>query len=207
MKFGSVFSLIILMLISSCATKTNNTKSKMDSGLLIENRINRGINYTNLRGDDRSIRYIPITITNDTTIPIQFQLNFSKEYYNPKPYDEETFKLVPLPTEWALDGVDITENMIVKIPNYIEDPSITKSLEPGEQFVFAIGSIYPRPARSTGVLPRTLFSLTKVEDFTSCEWLMDKEPRSNERIPLGLKVVFGDKCQVIPCGWISYPKN
>ncbi len=199
MKFRTVVGLFILLM--SCF----GNQQALKSGLVIENKINRGISYTDPQGTDYSIRYIPITIANDSTIPIHLQIAFSKEYNNPHPYSEEKFKLIPLPMEWAIDGSDISERMIDKLPSYIENPVLNETIEPGARIVFAIGSIYPRPAKSTGVLPRTLFVLGKSDIFTDCDWLMDID-RSNQHIPMGLKIIFGEKCTIIPCGQISYPE-
>ena len=174
------------------------------SGLFIENRINRGISYTDPSGTDYSIRYIPNTIANDSTISILLQLTFSKEYNYPAPDSDENFGLIPLPKAWALDGVEISESMIDKLPDYIEKPDLIEAIPPGGEIVLAIGSLYPRPTNTTGVLPRTLFVLSDSTNFTECKWLMQKDRSSSQQIPLGLKIVFGERCIVIPCGQISY---
>ena len=191
----------LLLALSACSGNQQTLKS----GLLLENRINRGIDYTDPKGTDYSIRYIPITITNDSTISIDVLLAFSKEYNNPYPYSEDKFKLIPLPREWALDGVDITESMLDELPSYIQNPVLNETISPGEKIVFAIGSLYPRPAKSTGVLPRLLFAHSDTTTFPECDRFMIKEPESNQTIPIGLKIIFGEKCKIIRCGQISYP--
>ena len=201
MNFRIVLGLLIMLIACSGNQQT------LKSGLLIENRINRGINYTAPQGTDYSIRYIPITITNDSTISIHVQLAFSEEYSNPYPHIEEKFKLIPLPGEWALDGVDISENMIEELPGYIENPVLNQTITPGEKIILAIGSLYPRPAKSTGVLPRLLFAQSDTTPFPDCDRLVKEEPESNLPIPLGLKIIFGERCKIIHCGQISYPGN
>ena len=177
------------------------------SGLLIENKINRGINYTDPQGIDYSIRYIPISITNDSTISIEVQITFSKEYNYPYPYNEERFKLIPLPREWAMDDTDISESMTNEIASYIENPVLNKTIKAGEQIVFAIGSLYPRPTNSTGVLPRRLFAQGETEIFENSDWSMEKNRSLNQQIPMVIKIIFGEKCTIIPCGHISYLEN
>ncbi len=199
---------VFLASFTQCASeKSKSPEHTRKSGLLIENKINRGINYTDPQGTDFSIRYIPITIINDSTIPINLQIAFSKEYNNPPPNNEEKYRLIPLPKEWALDGVGISDSMIDELPAYIEKPVLDETLGPGEDLVLAIGSLYPRPAKSTGVLPRTLFAQGDKTTFPDCDWLMEKDRSSDQQIPLGLKIIFGEKCMIIPCGQISYPEN
>ncbi|NNC50524.1 MAG: hypothetical protein HKO01_08335 [Flaviramulus sp.] len=217
MKFRTIGGLLMVLLVCSCIQRPSKNGLQTDNysnqflgaktGLLIENRINRGINYTDPQGTDYNIRYIPITITNDSTISIQVQITFSKEYNNPYPYNEERFKLIPLPREWALDGADISESMIDELPGFIENPVLNETIAPGEQIVFAIGSLYPRPVNSTGVLPRRLFVQGEAEIFEDCDWSMEKDRSSNQQIPMGIKIIFGEKCKIIPCGKISYLVN
>ncbi|KAA3626939.1 MAG: hypothetical protein DWQ02_20140 [Bacteroidetes bacterium] len=194
----------LLIGLMACSCKQQIT---LKSGLLIDNSINRGINYTDPQGMDHSIRYIPITITNDSTVSIHVQIAFSKEYNYPHPHSEQQFKLIPLPLEWARDGADISESMIDELPAYIENPILKETIEPGENMVLAIGSLYPRPAKTSGVLPRLLFAQSDTTTFPGCDWLMGKKPSSNQQIPLGLKIISGEKCMIIPCGEISYPKH
>jgi hypothetical protein len=217
MKFSTIVGVLIIMTLGSCAQRTSINESpnenastkqvKFNSGLKIENGINRGTNYTDSLGTLYSIRNIPITIMNDTTFPIQVQISFSKEYNYPQAVSSEKFKLIPLPKEWAADHSEITERMLNIVPKYIEKPLINEIIEPGEEFILSIGSVYPRPAKIHGVLPRTLFVQNEITNFPECEWLVKKDRRLNKQIPLGLKIVIGEQCLIIPCGSISYLKN
>lgn len=214
MKLITTLGLLIVVITCSCIQPSSNKAQPGDadankfkgpeSGLLIENSVNRGTNYTDPEGKEYSLRYIPITITNDSTISLHVQLAFSKQYHYPPPDSDQVFKLIPLPEEWALEGVDISESMIDQLPGYIENPSLSKTITPGEKLVLAIGTLYPRPAQTTGVLPRTLFAHSDPEIFPDCDWLMEKNRSSNQPIPMGLKIIFGEKCTIIPCGKVSY---
>ena len=217
MKFKNIVGVLIVMIFGSCAQRTSKVErqnenvdtqqEKFKSGLTIKNEINRGTNYTDSLGTDYNIRNIPISITNDSTISILIQIVFSKEYDYPHPNSDEKFQLISLPKEWALDGVGVTESMIDELPKYIEKPLLNKTIEPGEEFLLSIGSLYPRPAKISGVLPRTLFVQSDTTTFPKCEWLMEKDRPSNQQIPLGLKIITGDWCMIIPCGSIAYLKN
>ena len=216
MKYRTIVGLLIVLIFCSCAEQTTKGEPQLEndpnqhlvpkSGLLIDNGINRGISYTDPQGTDYSIRYIPITIANDSTIRIHLQIAFSKEYNYPHP-DNDEFKLIPLPKEWALDGVGVTEGMIDELPKYIDKPLLNETIEPGEKMILAIGSLYPRPAKTTGVLPRILFSQGDTTAFPECDWLMEEDKSSNHQIPLELKIIFGERCMIIRCGQISYAGN
>jgi hypothetical protein len=186
--------------------KSVNKQSDLYNGIQIENKINRGINYTDPLGMDYSIRYIPITITNESTSKAYLQIAFAKEYNYPEPYIHEKFRLIPLPEEWALDGVEISDGMMNELPSYIKKPVLNETIAPGEKLIFAIGSIYPRPARTTGVLPRILFVQNGEITFPDCEWYLEKDQTSGQPIKMGLKVIFGQSCRIIPGGSISYSK-
>ena len=104
MKFITLVGILIILFCSTCAQKTiknenlndssNNSLLKFKSGLKIKNGTNRGINYNDSLGIPYSIRNIPITIRNDTTLSIEIEIYFSKEYKN-LITDSEKFKLIP----------------------------------------------------------------------------------------------------------------
>ena len=207
---------LMALIICSCSQQPSKGKTQIDhdkqypksnTGLRIDNGINRGISYTDSFGNNYNLRYIPIISTNDSTTSIHLQIAFSKEYDYPTAYGDEQFKVIPLPKEWALDGVEITESMINVLPQYINQPFFDKTLKPGEKCIMAIGTLYPRPTKGSGILPNTLFTHNKRGDFPACDWFMKKDLPSNSQIALGLKLNFGESCMIIPCGQISYPES
>jgi hypothetical protein len=214
MKFKNILGLLIVLM--GCFPSQETPKDEMQaekglmspkSGLLFDNGINRGTTYRDTLGIDFNLRYIPITITNDSTIPVHLQIAFSREYNYPTAETDQKFKVIPMPKEWALDGVGVTDRMFNELKDYIDDPTLNETLESGEEFVFAIGTLYPRPPKTTGVLPKALFAHIDAGVFFSCDWLMKKEPSLNPPKVLGLKLVFGESCTVIPCGQISYSER
>lgn len=214
MKFGNIFGLLTFFILCSCFQRTSksrgldenldNSEVKLESQLIIDNGINRGISYTDPLGTDYSIRNIPIRIKNDSTIPVQIHINFSRTYNHPNLTVGEKFNLIPLPTEWGLEHTDITESMLDEIPKLIEKPYLKATIEPGNEIILSIGSIYPRPAKSTGVLPRTLFVQNDSTILSNCERYIEVETTISQQIPLRLKTIFGEQCMIIPCGYISY---
>jgi hypothetical protein len=182
-------------------------------GLRIHNGINRGTDYTDSQGTKYNLRYIPITITNESTRPIHFQIAFEKEYDYPRRFRiDEPFNVFPMPEEWGMDGVEITDEMINELLRYIDQPSLTKTLEPGEGIVAAIGTRYLPTGR--GVLPNALFVQSDRDKFQDCDDLMNHEESQNPQLALGLKldiclVQQRDPvgCVLIPSGQLSFPER
>ncbi|MDN5204228.1 hypothetical protein QQ008_22745 [Fulvivirgaceae bacterium BMA10] len=175
------------------------------SGLLIDNGINRGTSYTDSLGTDYNLRYIPITITNDSTIPVHLQIAFSKEYDYPAAYGDEKFRVFLLPKEWA-DTITITNSMFDELKNYIDRPLLNETIEPGEKCVVAIGTLYSRPT-NCGVLPNALFLQNKGDLYHECDGLINQDKSTNSQLALGLKLDLCGRCTLIPCGQISYPER
>lgn len=216
LKYVAIVALIIVLtgcLGNQLSSDPENRKHHVSqNGLLIVNGINRGISYTDSLGSNYSLRYIPCTITNDSTIAIHLHLAFSKKYnYRPRPDASEEFRLIHLPTEWALDGSVVTESMIEQLPKHITNPSLIRTLEPGEKMVIGIGTLYPNPTNFTGILPKTLFVHSDEGIFQKCDWLMKKEPfiliGDKNELELGLRLNFGENCMIVPCGHISYSEG
>ncbi len=222
MIFRTILGLFSVLIVCSCNQQPSksglqiedgpNQHLKPQTGLKIENGINRGTGYTDSLGTNYNLRYMSVTITNNNTIPIHLQIAFSKEYDYPSPYSDEQFKVIPLPIEWALDGVEITDSMINELPKYIDKPSVNKTLEPGEEFVAAIGTRYRPTGR--GIVPNVLFEQSDSASFQACDSQINPDKSTNSQSALGLKLdiyLTGHRdpsaCILIPCGQISYPER
>ncbi|MBX2875200.1 MAG: hypothetical protein KTR30_23980 [Saprospiraceae bacterium] len=200
----------LLVLLTFCGAwvhctleKPTDREQNLHDGLQIENGINRGVNYTDSVGGTYSIRYIPITITNDTSLAIQFQINFSATDYLDN-NSQEPFSVIPLPERWAMDGVEITDSLLNEIPEYQKHAFASKTLKPGETWLMAIGTVYSRPAKITGVLPHVLFAHTTETIFPECDWNMEEHPSSGAQLLLGLRLRLGGNCMVVPAGQMTY---
>lgn len=222
MKFSTIVGLLIVMIVCSCAQQPSkngqqtetapNQHFKSKTGLKIEYKPNRGTGYTDTLGTKYNLRYIPITITNDSTIQIQIQFAFSNEYDYPSAFGDEQYKVFPMPKEWGLDGVEITDSLINELKNYIDKPFFNKTLEPGEKCVLAIGTRY-RPT-GLGIVPNVVFIQSESEIFQACDNLMNNDKSINPQFALGLKLDIyltqhrsPSSCMLIPCGQISYPEH
>ncbi len=190
-------------LIHCTPQSPNDHRQTWHPGLKIENGINRGVNYTDPLGTPYSIRYIPITITNYTTISLTLRLAFAQEYNYPVDMDTAKFHVIPLPGVWGMDGVEITDSLFDELPRIMGEPVIDKTLAPGEKCLLAIGTVYPRPAGFSGVLPNTLFTAVDQHTSSGCDWLVKEKQSPNAQLPLRLKLKFGKDCRIIPAGYIA----
>ena len=204
-----MFLIVFLAPITlSAQEKSKSSEHASKSGLLFEKGPNRGSGYIDSLGTDYSLRYIPIFITNDSTIPIHVQLAFSKEYDYSVAYGDVKFKVIPLPKEWARNGTtdSMFDSMFDKLPNYIDKPLINETIKPGEKIGLGIGTLVIRP-REISINLNAPFAHTEEGIFQTCDWKMNEDPTSNPEIALGLKLVINEICTIIPCGHISYPEH
>lgn len=221
MKVRNIFGIFVVVIICSCFQQTSKSERQseksfyqqheLENGLRIENGINRGLAFTDSLGDKYAITYIAITVTNDNSIPIKFQIALSSEYNHPLAENGEKFKLVLLPKEWTYEA--ISDRLINEIPNYADKRIISEILKPGEKTVFAIGSLRPSPAKICVVIPNSLFTNDVSRIYPECDWKMREQSSTNSQIELGLKLDYCHKdgnaanCTIISCGQITYPKN
>ena len=164
----------------------------------------RGTTYTDPKGMVYNLRYMPITVANDTTVPVQLEIVFLKEYAYPTAQGDQAFKVFPLPTAWALDGVGINDSLLNELPNSINNPSLKLRLEPEENYLFAIATLYPRPANFGGVRPMELFSPSSKEMRADCTRLKGQKSSPENPDILVLKLNFGGNCRIISCGQMLY---
>ncbi|MBT8399925.1 MAG: hypothetical protein KJO98_05565 [Rhodothermia bacterium] len=215
-RFRTILGLLILLMGCSANPQTSKGEPQIENGpnlhpaartgLRIDNGINRGTGYTDALGTDHNLRYIPITITNDSTNPIHLQIAFSKEYEYPIAFCDAQFNVIPMPKVWALDGGEITDRMFDELKHSVNKPSVNKTLEPGEEFVLAIGTRYPR-AKNCFVLPNALFVQGDSLKFQACESRIDQGGATDPQLAVGLKLDFNrgesnESCMIIPCGQI-----
>ena len=215
MIFKTIIGFLIILIGCSENQQPPNYGIPVDSGLLIENHPNRGLNYTDPLGTKYSYRNIPITFTNDSTIAIQIQIVLSNEYDYPAAYGKQQFKVFLLPKEITPDKVtwdslsyELGNNELRSFfENGLNPPySLNEILEPGEKCEITIGTLYPRPT-NCGIVPNALFLQNNGDFYQECANLINQDILINSPFVLGLKLDFCESCTIIPCGQISYPKR
>lgn len=193
--------------------RINNTDAQKEvnfkSGLMIENGINRGTDYTDSSGRIFNIRYIPVSITNESSNSILVEIDFLNEYDNPVVSGCPQFNVIPMPLEWGMNGVEITEDMMGEIPEYIRKPTANITLEPGESYIFAIGTRYLRSSSCVAPVPSALFVQSDGNYNRVCDYVIDQPETKRAGSALALHLDLNrdkpdESCMIIPCGSITH---
>lgn len=217
MKSSTIFGFVLVIVFFSCGQNTSGkqvieetqqNEPEFKSGLTIDNGINRGAGYKDSLETFHNVRYIPVRIKNDSTLTVKVHLNFLKEYNHPFT-DENQFNVVPMKSEWVVDGAEITDKMLLDLQEDMKNPQMTKSLEPGEEFLFGIGTVYQVVGEDyVAPLPQVLFVQGEMDSIKICENRLTVEQTESD-LELRIKLIFnqGNKnehCEIISCGRISY---
>lgn len=218
MKFKTKLVILIVLFFYGCnmhSTKVNPQISKrihLKSGLHIINGINRGVAFNDALGDRYAITYINTIVTNDSTIPIHFQISFLNEYDFPNPDSNEKYKLILLSKEWAKDDDLDFDNLIAKMPQYKDNHSFSKTIEPNQKIVLPIATYRRVPSKTSVPIPNALFSQNDIRLYKDCSTLMNIDSTTNTQMRLWLKLIVdinsdSPRCIPIVCGQISYPEH
>ncbi len=217
MKFYSIIGFLVVIVFFSCGQKTSSkqvidkTEQKpltFKSGLSIANGINRGTGYQDSLGTFHNVRYIPVRINNDSNVSVKLDLNFLKEYNHPF-MEGNKFNIVPMKREWVVDGGEISDHMFLELQKDIKNPQITKTLEPGEELLFGIGTRYQVVGEEyIAPLPKMLFVHGERDGIRICENPVIADP-TESNLELRVKLIFNqgnenEHCGIISCGKISY---
>ena len=222
----SIVGLLIAVIVCSCfqqkskgALHAENSFSLPESktGLRIENSLTRGTGFTDSLGSEYIIVHITNTITNDSTIPIQLEMDLPREYHYPISDDSQKFRIVLWPglTEPPHLYSDSAGQIFANsIDNESESQNqFNQLLEPGEKYLVTIGTIVPSPPKICSVVAFSIVEYNERKKYSDCDWPMDEVNSTNPKLALGLKVGFctsGQQyktCAILPCGQITYTEN
>ncbi len=171
---------------------TNDQVSKTDQskiGLYIENGQRQGFQYLDSSKTEYNYRYYTITITNDTIIPIQLEIGFSKTEMSLS--NSSNSKVFLLPRHLTPNEQHFDHSISMELKRFLDFEigkleHLNKTLSPNEKCVLTFGVLtdtkYPDPT--------TPFE-TKL--LTSNE--------NSSVISFKLKI---NDTSIIPCGQFSY---
>ena len=211
--------LMVLVVISCFQQKSNsalpqeqvsNPQNVVKSRLNIENSPTRGTGFTDTLGEKYGLVYITSTITNDSTIPVHFQITFSKVYDYPESLGNEQFNLILLPNAWTQAGFEITDGRMNDLLKHPGATTFNTSIEPGEKLALTIGLFRPMRPAICSATPYAILDLRDTQNLPTCELKMNENQESSDVLVLGLKVGFCtvgevyERCTIIPCGRVSY---
>lgn len=207
--------MVLLMLVGLFAVLSNCSSAPHESkpGLRIEHGPNQGLSHTDTLGIKYNYRYITTTITNDSTIPIHIQIALPEDVF-PIAWSDHEYKVFVLPRELTPNPPAFHNNITDGLDNFFDTGldnlhAIDKTLEPGEQCVATIGTLYLPGTFS--IVPTAVFAQSESDKFRACDNLMGHAESANHQL-IGLKLDFHIKgvregCILIPCGQISYPES
>jgi len=199
--------------------KSRQEKKELTDRLTIDNGAIRSTEYEDSNGNSYKIRYLPVTIRNNGSLPVNIKINFSEEYTYPTS-SENSFHIAPVESGWVVDGVPISDLFVVdgvplalvsKLTQALKNSQLKKSLKPGDEFLFGIVMQHDADQDTMTSIPEGLFVRGDTDNLKSCNGLLLGD-RTKSNFQFGLKVSFnqGDKdeyCAIIPCGKITQVKK
>lgn len=204
--FKNLVGFLILLLLQGCTGSSSNSgmqndsAEKLSSGFSIQNGSRRGSTYVDSNGTTFVYYYITTTITNDSTLPMNLTINFSKK----KNLTNDTLKSPvfmlprktlrqenPLPVETPQIDLGMSKELKWFLGNVAQIPvSLDTVLNPNGVCVLTFGILnnvtYAEPyGIGLKVSPEVSTTPTLVLSF--------------DRIP--------DEHYLIPCGEISFTQD
>ena len=135
-------------------------------------------------------------------------LDLSFEHDYPEKYGEAAFRVIRLPEEWALQGHEVSDRMIRQISELEDVPSISNTLDPGQNALFTIGIKRSMIDELCSVTP---YAILMQGDIPNSDWQLSQSQKvitDNDKELLYLKVGFCtigqdyESCIFIPIGEI-----
>lgn len=198
----------------------SNEMPKSKTGLKIETTPTRGTAFTDSLGLEYFIVHVTNTITNDSTIPIQLQIDLPSAFSYPISGNYVNFKIVLWPelTEPPHLYTDRQRRVQVMKNRTISDweasNQFNKLLEPGEKYVVTIGTLVNAGAPNIcSPVAYSLLTYSGRRNYSDCNWTLDEEYLTDTQSALGLQVGFCtsgqhyESCTIITCGQITYIGN
>lgn len=174
MTVKNIFRLLFFISLCGC---TNNTVShakiirQTQFGLYIENGQRQGFQHFDSTKTEYSYRYNTITITNDTTIPIQLEIGFSEKDLSNISYS----KVFLLPRQLTPSKQQFDNSISDELKSFLDLDTdklehLNKTLKPTEKCVLTFGvltnTIYPDP---TTPYETKLLTYTETPSSISCK--------------------------------------
>lgn len=211
MKRSSGILTFILVIVFSCsdneANKTQNEKttdvySEKYFGISIENGPRQGSPYFDSLGTEYFYISKKITLSNDTTVPIDLKISFSKEYDHMRVNKGLKSKVFLLPEELTSDeqqynvtmskelkfDLGLTKELKRFLKSNIETVSLIKTINPHEKYTVRFGVLtdlkYPLPV------------------YFGLKLNVSSSAKRSSTMPL---VLYLDNPFAIPCGQFSFP--
>lgn len=203
--------LIILVLSANLNCTDEIENNKTHSGISISNTMRHGRPKFGPDSSWHAYFNITTTITNDTTVPIQLNLQFETEYK----HLNKTFRLFLLPQNMDVEAQKKQEYFSDTVVPFMKlhEPyptTLKKVLQPGEKYLVNVSYLSPKnsdfgPGQLAVISNRHHFSFASIPDNIVTS-LMEGEESSNVFLGLNFSILtdslYGFK--LVPMGKISY---
>lgn len=219
--------LLIVLIFCACAQLTSRAGSKIatgsdplpksETGLTFETSPTRGTRFSDSLGNEYFIVHVANTITNDSTIPIQLQINLPSDFSYPISGHDVNYKIVLWPelTEPphlysdSQSQVQVMENWTIR--DWEAPNQFNKLLAPGEKYVITIGTVVNTEVPNIcSAVAYSFLTYSERGNYADCEWTLDEEHSTNPQLALGLLVGFCtsglhyENCTIMTCGQVTY---
>ncbi|MBK8504654.1 MAG: hypothetical protein IPL46_22065 [Saprospiraceae bacterium] len=193
---------------------------KSRTGLKIETTPTRGTAFTDSLGSEYFIVHVTNIISNDSTVPIQLQIDLPLEFSYPISGNYVNYKIILWPdlTEPPRlysdrqGRVQVMKNWTIS--DWDGSNQFNRILAPGEKYVVTIGTLVnTRAPNICGAVAYSLLTYSERRNYSDCNWMLDENHLANPQLALGLQVGFCtsgqhyESCKIITCGQITYVEN
>jgi len=203
----TIVVLLIALIFCSCSQQKSIAGSKIEpstiqrskskTGLKFENGVTRGIGFTDSLGSEYFIVHVTNTITNDSTIPIQLQIDLLSDFSYPISNNYVNFKIFLWP-EFTEPPNLYSDNQsrvrVMKkrtISEWNSSNQFNKLLAPGEKYVVTIGTLVnTRASNICSAFAQSLLTYSERRNYSDCDWTLVEEHLTNPQLALGLQVGF-----------------
>ena len=215
MHFRQLIILLFTFTLSCCSsdneTKTHKTKKHL--GIYLDRGVRTGFTYLDQKGNTYNYRTVTTTITNDSIIPINLKIAFSKKYYYTDTLNGKTFRIFILPEAITGEKQYNENSKLLKsfLDTQLDNPiTVYEIINPKQEFEISIGVLCDK------FDPGQVALISKVlkPHFSAHDSLINQAISNSDPLSLWFcfdwfqsKQILNNCYSVIPCGQISYTKQ
>jgi len=202
MKLRNLIALLVVLGFCCCSGNETQVLSEKYFGAYIENGPRMGRIFRDSAGIRYFYCYTAATITNDSVLPMNLQIAFSKEYYQPTPINGQKFKVF-------LQDTPTLSNTDIKATLNAPYAAFSKVIDPKGKCELHIGFL-AEYSDEMNPIPFALFSKGHKLHYRSIpDDAVSEVPVTKDQLTLLLGLGFSHtgsdrSYSIIPCGKICF---